>query len=285
MRSGRTPIRLGSPPHSFNRLKTSPQPASPSPQMQQKPPDHNPDPVDVQTKLAIVLVSIFTLIFVLVLLVIGHFTWFADIRKELQEEWLEELKKEEERRAAKTIINEMTNPFVNLEDDAIHVDEEGMQRRCENAAEIRRRESIDSYGCTRGLCVPPHHSILCPNNPSIPSLNEPFPLPSPSSFYPSEDPIEYRHVSRRPSEWMNLESCVKISEPIPLRNRMMSFSTIISSPTRRPMTPLTPDPAICSIISNEGTGERDIEAGKFTESLDLKSSPVIKFDLSKLDLI
>ena len=249
----------------------------------------NSESIDVQTKLMLVLVSIFTLIFVMVLLIIGHFTWFADIRKELEEEWQDEIRKEEERRIAKSILSEMTNPFTNLEDDE---DEDGREAfKGEDKGnegmyfgdnfEIRRRDSIDSVGCTRGLCFPPHHSILCPNNTNIPSLNEP--LLSPSAFN-SQDPIEYRNYkSRRSTEWMNLDSCVKVSEPIPVRGRTRGFHSDLRSLPKRPMTPLTPDPS--AIVDTESVENRDPETGKFAESLDLTSSPAIKFDLSKLDLI
>lgn len=250
----------------------------------QSPEIRNIDKTEMETKLILVSASIFTIIFVLVLLIIGHFTWFADIRKELEEEWQEELRKEEEKRIAKSILSEMVNPFTNLEDE---VEGEGDEARYQAAAMIRRRESsLDSNGCTRGLCFPPHHSILCPNNPNIPSLNEPFPLGTATATTLTEDPIEYRNNNnlRKSTEWMNLDSCVRVPEPVPIRDRMRgnSFYPAFPPPPKRPMTPITPDPA--TMDADEVRG-RDPEAAKFTESLDLKASPQLNFDLSKLDLI
>ena len=254
----------------------------------QSPEIRNNDKTEMETKLILVSASIFTIIFVLVLLIIGHFTWFADIRKELEEEWQEELRKEEEKRIAKSILSEMVNPFTNLEDEADEV--EGDEATYQAAAMIRRRESsLDSNGCTRGLCFPPHHSILCPNNPNIPSLNEPVPLGTAAATAPfySEDPIEFRSNNlRKSTEWMNLDSCVRVPEPVPIRDRMRSSSfypniPLSTSPPKRPMTPITPDPATMD-IDERG---RDPEAAKFTESLDLKASPQLNFDLTKLDLI
>ena len=224
--------------------------------------------IDFHTKMLLVTVSIFMLIFVIALLVIGHFTWFADIRKKLEEEWDEELKAEEEKRIAKNILNEMVNPFEDEELGGESVQE--------------RRISVDSVGCARGQCVPPHHSILCPNNPNIPSLNEPFSFnslaPSKSDHYPcfDSDPIEYRN---RPStEWMNLDSSVKISEPLPLRDRsesrfylsgINSFSTgVLGMGRKPPMAPATPDP-----------DANDFELGS------VLASPQPKFDISKLDML
>lgn len=256
-------IPLNSPQPPSPPPTPSPSPPSPSTPSVQPPVSQPPESIDVQTKLLLVFVSFFTLIFVVILLIIGHFTWFADIRKELEEEWHDELVKEDERRVAKTILSEMTNPFENLEDD------EDFGAKC-GGVEIRRRDSIDSNGCTRGLCIPPHHSILCPINPNILQLNE---------LFPSEDPIDFRNNPRPSTEWMNLESCVRISEPVPMRNRMLSYSATflssLSSP-KRPMTPQTPDPTVL---------ERDLEVGLFSESFNLKSPMSLDFDISKLDLI
>lgn len=224
--------------------------------------------IDFHTKMLLVTVSIFTLIFVIALLVIGHFTWFADIRKKLEEEWEEELKAEEEKRVAKNILSEMVNPFDDEEAGSV-------------SGFDYRRMSVDSVGCARGQCVPPHHSILCPNNPNVPSLNEPFSFNSSSKTavdhirYDS-DPIEYRN---RPStEWMNLDSSVKISEPLPMRDRTESrfylgnnhfnFSTGFLG-RKVPIAPATPDP-----------DASDMELGN-----GIIVSPQLKFDISKLDML
>ena len=230
--------------------------------------------IDFHTKLLLVTLSIFMLIFVVVLLVIGHFTWFADIRKKLEEEWEEELKAEEEKRVAKKILSEMINPFEDEETGSVGLTVDG-----EEDEFGMRRDSVDSAGCTRGQCVPPHHSILCRNNPNIPSLNEPFSFNK--DYFSPTDPIDYRN---RPStEWMNLESSVKVSEPIPMRERKESsrmmfvgnnFSTGLLVP-KPPMTPATPGP-----------DASDLEMGS---SPIMSSSPASpehpKFDLSKIDML
>lgn len=234
--------------------------------------------LDFHTKMLLVTVSIFMLIFVIALLVIGHFTWFADIRKKLEEEWEEELKAEEEKRVAKNILSEMINPF---EDE-----ERGDERRM----------SVDSIGCTRGQCVPPHHSILCPNNPNVPSLNEPFSFHLSSNANSNAnaakwfdtDPIEYRN---RPSttEWMNLDSSVKISGPLPRRDRTESrfyignnfnFSTGMLG-RKAPMAPATPDPDMDMDLGEE------LRINSFPRSTTTIASPQpkSKFDLTKLDML
>ena len=219
--------------------------------------------LDFHTKMLLVSVSIFMLILVIVLLVIGHFTWFTDIRKKLEEEWEAELKAEEEKRVAKNILSEMINPF---EDEEMAMTSIGFDDR---------RMSVDSAGCARGQCVPPHHSILCPNNLNVPSLNEPF------SFNLSKtetnrrfdiDPINYRN--RSSTEWMNLDTTVKISEPTPVRDRTGSrfyignnFSTGFLG-RKPPVLPATPDP-----------DNSDTEMGTVI------ASPQPKFDISKLDML
>ena len=215
--------------------------------------------LDFHTKMLLVSVSIFMLVLVIVLLVIGHFTWFTDIRKKLEEEWEEELKAEEEKRVAKSILSEMINPFEDEEMANIGFDD--------------RRISVDSAGCTRGRCVPPHHSILCPNNPNVPSLNEPFPfnLSKPDRRF-DIDPIDYRN---RPStEWMNLETTVKISEPMPVRDRTGSRFYIGNNLStgflgrKPPVLPATPDP-----------DNSDTEMGMVI------ASPQSNYSISKLDML
>lgn len=202
------------------------------------------------------------LLFVIILLVIGHFTWFAEIRKKLEQEWEEELRAEEKKRVASSILSEMKNPFEHDEESEIGYYNSDY-----------RRESVDSAGCTRGRCVPPHHSILCPNNPNVPNLNEPFSfsLSKHDNLEYEDDPIEYRKST---ADWMNLESSVRVSEPIPRRGertdpRMQfkahsNFSTGCLVP-KPPMTPITPDPG-------------DVERGTVIHS------PEIRFDISKLDM-
>lgn len=257
-----------------------------------------------QTKMFLVLFSVFILIFIMVLLVVGHFTWFADIKEKLVTEWEEEKAKIEKDKAAKQILDEMKmkNPFDGNEID------KGMT--AEN--KYRRKESFDSGGeCSRGLCVPPHHSILCPNNTAIPSLSEPINnnYYQDSSYFLNEkndndndkdndnnDPIYYR---RRPSsDWMNLDTCVKVSEPIPLRHDLKHF--IMSSGClipRAPLTPVTPDPVAISssllpqvnkpspsslnINNNLSSLASDPELGD-TENNRYPS--LLNFDISKLDM-
>ena len=231
--------------------------------------------MDFQTKILLVSFSIFILVFVVILLIIGHFTWFADIRRKLEEEWAEELKLEREKLAAQMILAEMTNPFEDQQTAQTTILED--QNSIDDDNVYFRKDSVDSSGCARGRCVPPHHSILCPNNPNIPSLTDPI-------FHSShDDPIEYRY-NTRPSttEWMNLESCVKISEPVPRRERgdyHYNQNSIFMMP-RSPMTPITPEPI----------DQQDIELGTLTKRDSFKSSshailsPEMKFDLSKLDM-
>lgn len=229
------------------------------------PPNKPGGSLDFKTKMLLVICSIFMLLFVIFLLIIGHFTWFADIRKKLEQEWEEELEAEERKRVANDILNEMRNSFEVEEAQPSGANDDGFDHR---------RESVDSAGCTRGRCVPPHHSILCPNNPNIPNLNEPFSfsLSKNSNNLYEDDPVEYRST-RSSTEWMNLDSSVKVSEPVPMRARSDSrmqfkshsnFSTGCLVP-KHPLTPITPDP-------------NDIERGTVIHS------PEIKFDISKLDM-
>lgn len=244
-----------------------------------------PGALDFQTKMVLVSFSIFMLIFVVVLLVIGHFTWFADIRHKLEQEWEEELKREEENQIASSILNEMTNPF------AIDLDNSG-------GTTVRRKSSIDSNGCTRGLCVPPHHSILCPNNPNVPSLSDPLPFGIPDEEYDRfNDPVDYRSVRSR--DWMNLESSVKvISEPIPMREQRFlstggnfSTGTLVPKP---PVTPSTPGPFGDSddneneeVVGN-GRNGNDMESGNNNFPVfpvrSIRKPSIQQFDISKLDL-
>lgn len=242
--------------------------------------------LDFQTKMLLVCFSIFMLIFVLMLLIIGHFTWFADIRHKLEEEWEQELKAEEAKRAAKAILAEMKNPFEAEVDKGIK-ESEG-----EGDAYRNRRVSVDSAGCTRGRCVPPHHSILCPNNPNVPSLTDPIFRRDPAN------PLEYDYLDQRPSsmsEWMNLDSSVKISEPVPVRENIRGFPTSFSTSSlipKPPVTPMTPgpnedsDPENANSTSTSTNHNRinsvDIELGKTKSPLPL--SPQLKFDFSKLDM-
>ena len=57
-----------------------------------------------QTKMFLVFFSVFMLIFIMVLLVVGHFTWFADIKEKLAAEWEEERAKVEKERATQEIL-------------------------------------------------------------------------------------------------------------------------------------------------------------------------------------
>lgn len=248
------------------------------------------------TKMILVFFSVFILIFVMVLLVVGHFTWFADIKQKLATEW--EVEKNQATKKIE-ILDELKNPFV---DEPAIVENKN-----------RRKESFDSgVECRRGLCVPPHHSILCPNNTAIPSLSEPI-----LNYYYQDssndsnsnndneiyknDPIYYR---RRPSsDWMNLDTCVvKVSEPIPLRRDFKHFnmSTGCIIP-KAPLTPVTPDPvpiyssiqvqvqvnkslssSLNTIISRSSLSS-DPELGE--NETEMNQYPSLhNFDISKLDM-
>ena len=242
-----------------------------------------------QTKMFLVFFSVFMLIFIMVLLVVGHFTWFADIKEKLAAEWEEERAKVEKERATQEILVKKKNT---LDGNEI---EKGMP--LEN--KFRCKEGFDSGNeCSRGLCVPPHHSILCPNNTAIPSLSEPINKNyyHDSGYFLNEnesndnvnDPIYYR---RRPSnDWMNLESCVKISEPIPLRRDLKHFnmSTGCIIP-KAPLTPVTPDPqqvnnisALSSLKNINNNVSSSLASDPELENIRYPS--LLNFDISKLDM-
>lgn len=233
--------------------------------------------LDFNTKMLLVIFSIFILLFVIILLIIGHFTWFAEIRKKLEQEWEEELQEMESKRIAKTILSEMKNPFSGNNQDLDHENNDLNDYSLEYNTGMRR-DSLDSAGCTLGRCVPPHHSILCPNNPNVPNLHDPFPILE-SNFVDYKDYEEgYGSNNRSSTEWMNLDSSVRVSGPIPMRDSRMhqykshcNFSTGCLIP-KLPMTPITPDP-------------NDIERGNNTSNNNsIKSPEMSNFDISKLDM-
>jgi hypothetical protein len=228
---------------------SQPQPQQPSPKRENPPPPASTGILDFHTKVFLIILSSFMVIFMMILLVIGHFTWFAQMRKNLEMEWEAELQAQMSARRRLSILSEMQNPF------------EG------------RRDSIDSNGCTsRGLCIPPHHSILCPNNTSIPSLHEPFMSDSASTHHYIDDP-----VSRSSSSyWMNLESSV-VRQPVPVNTFFP-----IKAP-RLLVTPLSPEPAhIASTIDIASISAPNLLMNRSCGSKEKEETT--GFDLSKLDM-
>lgn len=197
--------------------------------------------------------ALFVLILVTVTLVVGHFTWLAELKEKLQEEHrarLAERKKKSEKvvPSPTTSSRSVDDPFGSWENE---------------------QEGEEEVVCSGQLCIPPHHSILCPLNQTVPQLDEALQLESRNSL-----------------------SSLGLASPVPIRaNAILRNNPVIE----RPMTPSISPPKLQSATAsgNKNTvfPERDLESGRPTRSS--STSPSVSnvslprgfLDISKMDMI
>ena len=217
----------------------------------------------LQTRLLLIFFAFFMLIFLLVCLIIGHFTWFADLKEQLELEHKMRLAEE----AAQRRESE-----VQVEDaQAGPVENENVFADWEDFGEVGQLPQETE--CDPELCIPPHHSILCPNNRTIPALNEPLRLES-----------------------LNTISSLGLATPVPIAATLQRNASI--SAIQRPITPSISPVALQSpqFSKNSRFVERDLESGRPVRSASVSpsqasssSSPVTHpsgtLDISRLDLL
>lgn len=220
-------------------------------------PDGSVNPSSMfKTKVLLMFFALFVLILVTVTLVVGHFTWLAELKEKLREEHrakLAEKKKKSQTGESSPATSSCSpeDPFGNWEKG--QVDE----------------EAAEEVFCSGQLCIQPHHSILCPLNQSVPKLDEALQLESRSSI-----------------------SSLGLASPVPIRaNSAMRKNSIID----RPITPSISPPkgnTLAAVNSKKKVfPERDLESGRPTRpsstspSVSNISLPRGVLDISKMDMI
>ena len=210
----------------------------------------------LKTKFLIIFFAFFLLILLLVAMVVGHFTWFDELREKLKEEHHEKLAEERRRAAQEAEFEGSGNPFAKWESE----DAQNIQPAPE---------------CNPSWCIPPHHSVLCPNNKSIPALNEPLRMESNNSI-----------------------SSLMLATPVPIRSSPSANDFYESYPIHRPSTPAaSPGSSMASFaVKNSRFAERDLESGHPVRSVSTSPSQTSKssssvthpretLDISKIDLL
>jgi hypothetical protein len=189
----------------------------------------------------------------LVCLVIGHFTWFDELREKLELE--HKLKLAEEAEQARQALRAESCPPP-----------EDPFSEWENSSDSK--EDFVGTECDFDLCIAPHHSILCPNNCLIPSLNEPLRLES-------SDTISILGLATRTG------------------SSSRNSALLTESAIERPLAPaLSSTQAISA--KNSRFVERDLESGRPVRSSSASPSNSSSssgthtqstLDISKLDMI
>ncbi len=210
------------------------------------------------TRVFLLFFAFFMLVFLLVSLIIGHFTWFADLREKLEVEHKLRLAQESARLREEQRVESCpppsSNPFA-----------EWAESSSPNSS-----VEFEDAECDPELCVPPHHSILCPNNRMIPLLNEPLRMES-----------------------LNSISILSLARPVP-QTACSSRSSALPV-IERSMTPSqSPNPGLQNFAKNSRFVERDLESGRpvrsssaspFSSTTGTATNPRSVLDISKLDMI